>query len=45
VREISVPANETLIGGPRYGYADSFEVQLSEGDVRSPEQFVQALSS
>jgi hypothetical protein len=35
-----VAAEEPLIGGDRYDYADAFEIRLPEPDPRSAEQFV-----
>jgi hypothetical protein len=37
-RRSGIVAPEPLIGGARYDYADSFEIQLPESDTRSPEQ-------
>jgi hypothetical protein len=39
-RRVPVAAEDPLIGGDRYDYADAFEIRLPEPDARSAEQFV-----
>jgi hypothetical protein len=38
-RRVPVVAEEPLIGGDRYDYADAFEIRVREPDKRSAEQF------
>ena len=38
-RRVPVAAEEPLIGGARYDYADAFEIRVREPDARSAEQF------
>jgi hypothetical protein len=38
-RQVPVVAEEPLIGGDRYDYADAFEIRVAEADERSAEQF------
>jgi hypothetical protein len=38
-RRVPVAAEEPLIGGDRYDYADAFEVRVRKSDSRSGEQF------
>ncbi|MCU1451662.1 MAG: hypothetical protein JWP02_3832, partial [Acidimicrobiales bacterium] len=38
-RQVPVVAEEPLIGGDRYDYADAFEIRVAEEDTRSSEQF------
>jgi hypothetical protein len=38
-RRVPVAAEEPLIGGDRYDYADAFEIRVREPDRRSAEQF------
>ncbi len=38
-RRVPVVADEPLIGGDRYDYADAFEIRVREPDARTAEQF------
>jgi hypothetical protein len=41
-RRLAVVADEPLVGGDRYDYADSFEIRVGEADSRSAEQFARS---